>query len=233
VQTEFANAANVMEDAKNIASEIALENQAARDAAELEQRQAHENNLSTIKQVAEDKRTGLEKWYGNKRLEYEALNDKEKIANFQSTMGIISSLSASGSKLLGGIGKAAGIAQATVSTYQAANMALASPPGPPWSFAYVGAVIAAGLANVARIAGVQMAEGGIVMPSIGGTRATIAEAGRAEAVIPLDPDKLAEFGLGNGGGGKLEIIFKPDNFIEWIEMKLVERSNLNISVQGA
>jgi len=52
-------------------------------------------------------------------------------------------------------------------------------------------------AQAARIAGVPLAEGGIVMPRPGGTQAIIGEAGQAEAVIPLD--RAGEFGVGGGG----------------------------------
>lgn len=43
-----------------------------------------------------------------------------------------------------------------------------------------------------------MAEGGIVRPTPGGTRAVIGEAGQAEAVIPLSASNLARYGLGGG-----------------------------------
>lgn len=46
---------------------------------------------------------------------------------------------------------------------------------------------------------VKLAKGGIVMPTAGGTVATIGEAGSAEAVIPLDSPK-AEAMLGGSGG---------------------------------
>lgn len=56
--------------------------------------------------------------------------------------------------------KAMAIAQASMSTYKAANLALASAP-PPYNFILMGATIAAGIANVGKIAGV-FANGGIV-----------------------------------------------------------------------
>jgi hypothetical protein len=51
-------------------------------------------------------------------------------------------------------GKAFAIAQATIDTWAAANKALASGP-PPWNFIVMGTVIAAGLANVAKIISVK------------------------------------------------------------------------------
>jgi hypothetical protein len=49
------------------------------------------------------------------------------------------------------IHKKLAIAQAMISTYQAAAAAIAFPPGPPLSFIYVAGAIAAGLAQVAAI----------------------------------------------------------------------------------
>ncbi len=50
-------------------------------------------------------------------------------------------------------GKAFAIAQATIDTWAAANKALAAGP-PPWNFIMMGAVIAEGLANIAKIVSV-------------------------------------------------------------------------------
>lgn len=53
-------------------------------------------------------------------------------------------------------------AQALVSTYTAANQALSSPPGPPFTLPLVAATIAQGLANVSRIRGQSFQNGGVV-----------------------------------------------------------------------
>lgn len=130
---------------------------------------------------------------------FDKLQNEQKMQNFQSTLQFISSLSKSENKTLAAIGKAAAIGTATVDTYVAANKALASAP-PPFNFALAAAVVTAGLANVARISGIKMAQGGVVLPRAGGTQAIIGEAGKAEAVIPLGSDsakeKLQEAGLG-------------------------------------
>jgi phage-related protein len=57
----------------------------------------------------------------------------------------------------------------------------------------------------------QLAQGGIVMPSRGGTLAQIAEAGRPERIEPLDPDGLSKrdkamIQLLSGGGGSGPVI---------------------------
>lgn len=52
----------------------------------------------------------------------------------------------------------------------------------------------------------QLANGGIVLPTPGGTIANIAEAGQAEAVIPLDRlDEIIKTGGGNSGAPTIEI----------------------------
>lgn len=111
--------------------------------------------------------------------------NKKRAEDFKSTLQFISSLATAKNKELAAIGKAAAIGVATVDTFQAANKALASAP-PPWNFGLMAAVVAAGMVNVAKISGVKMAEGGMVLPRDGGTLATIGEAGKKEMVIPLD-----------------------------------------------
>lgn len=109
---------------------------------------------------------------------------EQRKQDFQSTLQFISSLSQSENKKLASIGKAAAIATATIDTFAGVGKAWALGPilGPPLA----ALVLTAGMANVARISGVQLAEGGIVMPQQGGVQATIAEAGQPEAVIPLE-----------------------------------------------
>jgi hypothetical protein len=123
-----------------------------------------------------------------KSVAWEQLTNQQKMENFTSTMNYISTLSTAKNKALAAVGKAAAISMATVDTFAAGSKALASAP-PPLNFVLMGAVIAAGLANVARIVGVKMAQGGIVNPTSGGTQAVIGEAGQAEAVIPLGDDR--------------------------------------------
>ncbi len=133
-------------------------------------------------------------------VELQELVNQRRVQNMEATLSFISSLATAKNKTLAAVGKSAAIAVATMDTYAAANKALASAP-PPWNFGLAAAVTAAGIANVARISGIQLAEGGIVMPRPGGVQATIGEAGQAEAVIPLDDDRAQ----GMLGGGKTEI----------------------------
>ncbi len=91
--------------------------------------------------------------------------------------------------------KALASAQAIISTYQAASLALASAP-PPWNFIQMGAVIAAGLANVMKINSVQFAKGKYDV--IGGSDGRVYRAGysqRASTGIYSTPTLVGGLGL--------------------------------------
>lgn len=119
-----------------------------------------------------------------------------KIAAMQSTFGIIASLSNSNNSTLAAIGKAAAITQIAIETPVAISRALAAFP-PPFNFAAAGAVGVAMAAQAARVAGIPLAEGGIVKATPGGIQATIGEGGRDEAVIPLEDGQIP----GSNSGG--------------------------------
>lgn len=133
-----------------------------------------------------------------KQLENE-IQSKSEVQLRQETYGTIATLSSSSNSALASIGKAAGITQIAIDTPIAISKALAAFP-PPFSFVAAGLVAAAMAEQAAKIAGVQMAEGGIVPATPGGMQATIGEGGSAEAVIPLDSAQGKSM-LGGGGGG--------------------------------
>ena len=135
-----------------------------------------------------------------------AEQNKQMKDDFDSTMGYLASGMQSKNKEIFEIGKAASIAQAIMSGAQAFNVALASAP-PPFNFALAAGVAGVAASKVATISSTQMAEGGVVMPTRGGTQATIGEAGSPEAVIPLD-DPEAQGMLG-GGNVNVFIDSKP------------------------
>jgi len=87
-----------------------------------------------------------------------ARNNRMK-ANFKSTWSFISSSALRENKKMFEIFKAADIAQAIADTYAAANVALRSAP-PPLNYGLVAAVVAAGMANVAKIRSTQFGGGG-------------------------------------------------------------------------
>lgn len=138
-----------------------------------------------------------------KRSEFDKFINHEKVKGFQSSLNQISTLQNANSKKLVILGKAAAIASITISTSVAAVEALrwglmyGGPAGPALGKGMAGLVVAAGAVSAAQVAGVQLAEGGIVRATPGGIQATIGEGGRDEAVIPLDDDGASDR-LGGG-----------------------------------
>lgn len=118
--------------------------------------------------------------------------NSERITNFDKTMSDLSQLQNSKFGPMVALGKAAAIAhigidtaRGTMSAYRAAVDLIPGPAG-------VAAGVAAGIAvagyggeQIAKVADIQLAEGGIVKATPGGVRATIGEGGQDEAVIPL------------------------------------------------
>jgi len=120
-----------------------------------------------------------------------------RVESQKGTFDTIATLANSNNKTLASIGKAALIAQKAIAikdiaiqTPKAISKTMSAFPA-PFNFALAAGVGVAMAAQAANVAGVQLAEGGIVPASTGGTLATIGEGGRDEAVIPLD----------EGGGG--------------------------------
>jgi hypothetical protein len=73
----------------------------------------------------------------------------------------------------------------------------------------------------------ELAEGGLIKPSVGGTLARIGEAGRAERVEPLDPDGLSKrdkamitllAGGAAGAGGGINITVNPSPGMDEVEL---------------
>lgn len=149
--------------------------------------------------TAGEKQKLLEEKFANEQAITKKKKDEMEIQNRKDTLGVIAGMQNSSNKTLATIGKAAAITQIAIDTPVAISKALASAP-PPFNFALAGLVGAAMAAQAANIAGVQLAQGGVVMPRPGGVQATIAEAGQAEAVIPLDKFP------GLGGGTTIQIV---------------------------
>lgn len=117
--------------------------------------------------------------------------DNQKVKDFSTGLNEMSKLQNSKSKELVAVGKAAGIAQATIDTAQgaiAAYQAMAHIPyvGPALGIAAAAALTAYGAERIAEIGGIKMAEGGLVKAVTGGVPAVIGEGGSDEAVLPLD-----------------------------------------------
>lgn len=178
-------------------------------ASEEEKRLALINNQIATQEAillnatdSQTKLAALNETYRLNELKKEELAAQARIKNQQSTFATIATLQNSNNQTLAGIGKAAAITQIAIATPVAISKALAAFP-PPFNFAAAGLVGAAMAAQAAQIAGVPLAEGGIVMPRPGGTQAIIGEAGQAEAVIPLD--RAGEFGMGGGSNVTINV----------------------------
>ena len=78
----------------------------------------------------------------------------------------------------------------------------------PMGYAQLAGSAALVAGSRAAIGSIKLAEGGIVMPQPGGVRATVAEAGKPEIVIPLDDPRAS--GMMGGAGGRELIILSSD-----------------------
>ena len=166
---------------------------------ELEKRLKNEQDVKKKQNLWQQKQDLLDKKKKQALDKFQEDREKERIANMSSTFSTIATMSNSSNSTLAAIGKAAAITQVAISTPVAISKAMAAFP-PPANFIAAGVVGVAMAAQAANIAGVKLADGGIVPDTPGGVSAIIGEGGRSEAVVPLpddfDPD---EGGLGSGG----------------------------------
>lgn len=150
--------------------------------------------------LKEERMTEIKKYYAKKRVALERASwakQMDIVANF---LGAMSGLFKKNTLAY----KALAIASATVDTYKAANMALASNI-PPWNYIEMATVIATGLSNVASIVDTEVtgyAKGGLVnSPQIG----LIGEAG-PEIIAPVrDFASYSRELLGVAGGASQEL----------------------------
>lgn len=225
--------ASIMQEAQNEIDTLSLseaeKNQikVMAQAQELEQMGQHEMAKQLLKANADNADSIAKK----KKEDEDKKFNENRAKNLLSTLQTISTLSNNHNKTLATIGKAAAISTATIDTFAAANKALASAP-PPWNFGLAALVTAAGMANVAQISGMKLAEGGMVMPRNGGTVATMGEVGKAEVAIPLDDERTKEKLRDTLGGGGLTVVinagtliaddYSVDQFAQKIDEKLFE-----------
>ena len=164
----------------------------------------------------------------------QTLLNKQEVKDKQKTFGDVTNMLKQGSKEQMAVQKAQGIAQAAISSYQAANSAyaaLAGIPivGPALGAAAAAAALAYGLSNVAQISGIKLAEGGLVKAVTGGVPAVIGEGGSDEAVLPLDDSQamrriggaIAEEG-GTMGGVVVNINVQATGGVEAILEQLTD-----------
>ncbi len=202
---------------------------------QLDQRKKHLQNMLNETTSAHKKAQIMNELAAVNEKIIEDAKNKNLVRMREETGATIATLSQSNNKSLAAIGKAAAITQIAIDTPVAISKALAAFP-PPFSFVAAGLVGAAMAAQAARIAGVPLAEGGIVMPRPGGIQATIGEGGQPEAVIPLD--RAGEFGMGGGGttiiiksyGGILGNESEAREFAIAVDRQLLELRRNNESV---
>lgn len=145
----------------------------------------YQSNLEDIYALMEEhgiKRTDLTKKQEKILTETEMRARQERLQNLTDSLNYIATLSTSHNKTMARIGQASSIAVATMDTYAAATKALNSAL-PPFNYVLAAGVVAAGLSNVSKIAGVKgFATGGIAeanQPFIAGERG-------AEIVAPIN-----------------------------------------------
>lgn len=195
---------------------------------------SHQEKMTLLEQKSNLLRSLEKQKHDEKEAENQKKIDEEKIKNREATLSKISTLQSSNNSLLAAAGKAAALTQIAIETPVAISKALSAFP-PPFSFAAAGLVGAAMATQAAQVAGVQLAEGGIVTARPGGIQATIGEGGQDEAVIPLD--RAGEFGLGGGGGitinvygGMLGDESSAHQFAKVIDQQLLKLRQNNESV---
>ena len=138
-------------------------------AMELEKQRAYLDLKAISEQTYAERVNNINQQGRDNQTKIEQAKNQALLVSTSDFFGNMAVLSQSGNKKMAAIGKAAAIAQATISTYDSANKAyaaLAGIPimGPALGAAAAGAAIAAGLANVANIAGIGFSGGGYTGP---------------------------------------------------------------------
>lgn len=223
-----------------VARDELLAAQQEKEWADLETAKA--NQLLTEQQYNNAKTALSQKQYlESKKLENDKtkLEQAEQAARTQGYMTFldgIASLSSSSNKTIAGIAKAAAITKTTIDAYVAIQNALANVPFPA-NIAAAAGIGAMAFANVAKVAGIGLNKGGTIAGGGANMDSVPASLTKGETVITRDmTDKLGEYldnrGSGGGGGGgavSIEITLK-DQLAEFIEAKIVERRNTNVSL---
>lgn len=150
-------AGNITREEYNTAYNESVAAQHEAELAELDayyaDKKGKDQEYANARQQLQDKQTLQDLKNKKSQTDAEKSYDKQRMANFDSTMGTIATLSQSSNKELQAIGKAAAITQATIDGYAAVQKALASAP-PPYNFALAALVGTATALNISKIAGV-------------------------------------------------------------------------------
>lgn len=154
--------------------------------------------------------------------------------------GNFATLQNSKTKELAAFGKASAIAQTTIATYSGATKAAASAADIPfvgWALGPLVAAsfIAAGLANVASIAGIGFAEGGMMSGGIAGVDSIPAMYQPGELVVPTKNfdevvDDAASRRSGGSGADTTVLLQFNDDFGKVVEASIVKRQRQGTSI---
>lgn len=138
----------------------------------------------TDEQLKQEALANLEAQYAQQQQNLAKNQAKARQQVYASMWSSLASLANNENKKVAAVGKIAGVAQATISTFTGAAKALELPF--PANLAAMATVLAQGFALVSQIQGVKLADGGLVKAVTGGVPAVIGEGGSDEAVLPLD-----------------------------------------------
>jgi hypothetical protein len=220
-EEEYLIAKSELQDTYMASETAKLEEARARDLID-------ENTYRNAKLTLANKQRLADTKAATEKQKFDEKVDAARLQAVQSVFGAIAQLSTSGNRRIAEIGKAAAITTATIDGFVAVQKALASAP-PPFNIAIAAATGATAAMNVAKIAGVQLNQGGIV-PGAGPNRDSVpARLTPGELVVDRNTTKQLQRFLENQAGGiGLEISFK-DNLVDYIEAKILERQTLGTS----
>jgi hypothetical protein len=167
-------------------------------ASKIKIKETIKTNKALAKEDTEDKKKQKE------REEWLADAKKNVWSNLTSAFTSLSKLFGDKARAVFETMKVAAIAETTINTYKGVTAAIASMAGAgPIGWIAGGikaaAILAGGLANVAKISAQNMEFGGIIPGSPGGTLIRAGEKGKAEGILPFEgegAERLADMGLG-------------------------------------
>ena len=171
---------------------------------------------------------------------FEDKTNKEKLAGLKETFGNISALQSESNAELFAIGKAAAIANATISGIEATQKALTAAP-PPFNFALAAIVGIAAAANIAKIASSQppKRQGGGLLPGVASPTDTSTFQGAPGELILNRRQQTSLFNAINQnqiGGDSGTVVNIQGNIIADDDsqvQRLIERINDNIQFRNA
>ena len=162
---QLEQAENEYYNSKLTAQQLEIQNTQDKYFNLIEQAKQFGQDTSILEQAKKDELSKINDKYREDEIKKDKDLQNQKQEAVKSTLSTLSNLaelfagkSEAQQKRAFKIQKAVNIAQATIDTYKAANLALASAP-PPLSFAFAGAAITAGLLNVKNIASQQFSGG--------------------------------------------------------------------------